>query len=166
MKQDYLLASLSSNFMAWEVRLQSVPADGQEPIATNIIVSDEELSSLYRSLKTNRTQKIIRNADTFRSVQTLGTYSLSAKRWETNRQFETLPHPPSTMNYSGNTVWVGGEGYIVALDAATGKITKLGFIPCTTVHHIETGGGFVWASFNGDMFSGFDGTIYRAALSN
>jgi hypothetical protein len=164
--QDHLLASLSSTFSGWKVRLQNIPTDGQELIATNIIVSNEELTPLYRKFNTNHTQKVIDQRDWRSVVNTLRTYSLSAKHWETNLQFEALPHSPSTFNYSGNTVWAGGEGFIAAIDATTGKITKLAFIPCTTVHHVETGGGYVWASFNGDTYSGFDGAIYRAVLTN
>lgn len=63
-----------------------------------------------------------------------------------------LPGEPTTMTLDGNSLWVGGPGYMANLDPSQDKLLHIAYVKTRTVDRIQVGGGYVWAQFEGNLF--------------
>jgi hypothetical protein len=62
-----------------------------------------------------------------------------------------LPNLPTTMTLKGDELWVGGEGFIALVDLKQNRISKFCHISAVKVDHLEIGGGYLWAQYNGHL---------------
>jgi hypothetical protein len=78
------------------------------------------------------------------------------------RSFKTVPgltsDTVSALTPDHGNLWVGGMGYIALVNPEQNQILKFAYVPARSVDKIQTGGGYVWAQFNGHL--------HRAPLSN
>ncbi|HYG34488.1 MAG TPA: hypothetical protein VEC99_06875, partial [Clostridia bacterium] len=85
--------------------------------------------------------------------------NLADGRW---RSFPAIAELPSeqvtTLTVDGETVWVGGAGYIAQIDPTQDKVLKFAYVPADRVEQIQIAGGYVWAYLNN--------YLYRATISN
>ena len=52
----------------------------------------------------------------------------------------------------GRTLWVGGFGYIAAIDAGSEELQSMAHIQAETVDRLAVGGGFLWAQFSCGLY--------------
>jgi hypothetical protein len=60
----------------------------------------------------------------------------------------------STLTLDGQTLWVGGFGFIAMADANDGSVRQFAYVPAVEVDQIQIGGGYVWAKFDGHLQRG------------
>ena len=91
----------------------------------------------------------------------VGILDLSDKNhaWrELKRSEELSPGRVTALALSGGKLWVGGFGYIAMVDPAKDELCAMATVQAESIDCLQTGGGFLWAQFNCQL--------YRAELAN
>ncbi|PWU16767.1 MAG: hypothetical protein C5B50_12750 [Verrucomicrobia bacterium] len=80
-------------------------------------------------------------------------YNLSDQKWQVVSATEGLPHVMVTaLALDGSDLWVGGTGFLAAVDLRSSQVRKLAYIPARNVNRLQVGGGYLWAQFNKHLF--------------
>jgi len=81
-----------------------------------------------------------------------------AGQWRSLKASEVLPSGKvSALTLDGNDLWVGGDGYLALVDPDRDKVRQFAIIPAAAVDHIQIGGGYVWAEYDGHLHRAFLG---------
>jgi hypothetical protein len=89
----------------------------------------------------------------FRSDGSMTPYHPN-RRFQKSLPIEGLPATYlTTLTVHDDVLWVGGCGYIAAVDMQQKKLLKLCYVRALTVDHVEIVGGFLWAQFNQHLYS-------------
>ena len=89
----------------------------------------------------------------------LMTFNFRNGQWQSFKPIPPLPsNVISAITPDDGKVWVGGTGYIALVDPHHEKLCNFTRVWSGAVDHIEIGGGYMWAQYNG--------YLHRAALGN
>lgn len=74
-------------------------------------------------------------------------------------EINSVPPPPelpplltTAITTDGNSVWIGGLGYIALFDPASEKVRKVSYVKTQQIDQLAVGKGCLWARFNKRLF--------------
>jgi hypothetical protein len=144
-----------------EIETKSVQTGGSNQITKmKRVVSLSEMHRLEASFKTNRGRQRISGtgSGTARPMGGLEIRAINENKWQSFADADGLPNPPTAMTLAGLDLWVGGEGFITAVDLKERKVRKFCHIRARSVDRIQIGGGYVWVKY--------DKHLHRASLAD
>lgn len=99
----------------------------------------------------NRTEKAL-------GVSILDLSDKAASWREVKRPHGLPPGRVTALALDSGKLWVGGFGYLALVDPAEDELRAVAYVQTESVDRVQTGGGFLWAQFNCQL--------YRANLAN
>jgi tetratricopeptide (TPR) repeat protein len=114
------------------------------------IVTFEDKARLEATIKTNGLHQRISGTSSGRVGPAGGVsiFSFRSQQWESFRDADGLPNPPTALALDGNNLWVGGKGYLALIDLKERKVRKYCHTGAEAVDRIQIAAGYVWAQYD------------------